>query len=225
MPKFPVIPEDKMRQMLEPPRGPVRLIIDTDTHNEIDDQFTIAWALLSQNVLKIEGMLAEPYSFAHHREPLLKAYEMLKSDTTAQFPPAFQNYRKRASNMIANDIDPLAIAFVEPDEGMELSYQEILKVYDLMDEDSTGMVFRGAPGYLTSLDKPIRTPAVDHLIERAFASDDEPLYVAAIGCVTNIASAILLEPEIISRIVVLWTSAYPTSVGLSNAPSLNLVQD
>jgi len=225
MPKFPVIPEDKMRQMLEPPRGPVRLIIDTDTHNEIDDQFTLAWALLSQDVLKIEGVLAEPYSFAHHREPILKAYETLKTDATSEFAPALQNYRKRASNMIANDIDPLAIAFVEPDEGMELSYQEILKVYDLMDEDAAGKVFRGAPGYLTSLDKPIRTPAVDHLIERAFASDDEPLYVAAIGCVTNIASAILLEPEIISRIVVLWTSAYPTCVGLSNAPSLNLVQD
>ena len=38
MSRFPVIPEDKMRQLLEPPTGRVRLMIDSDTYNEIDDQ-------------------------------------------------------------------------------------------------------------------------------------------------------------------------------------------
>jgi len=54
---------------------------------------------------------------------------------------------------------------------------------------------------------------------------DEPLYVAAIGCITNVASAILIEPEIIKHIVVLWTSAYPSWSNQPNEPSLNLIQD
>jgi inosine-uridine nucleoside N-ribohydrolase len=49
--------------------------------------------------------------------------------------------------------------------------------------------------------------------------------VAAIGALTNIASAILLEPRIIGRIVVVWTSSYPSWSPFSNRPSLNLVQD
>ena len=53
----------------------------------------------------------------------------------------------------------------------------------------------------------------------------DPLYVLAIGCVTNVASALLLEPAIAPRIVVVWTSGYPTSVTRSNQASLNLVQD
>ena len=67
--KFPTITEDEMRRRLEPPEGKIRLIIDTDTHNEIDDQYALAWALLSQDQLEIEGVLAEPYSHRHHRQP------------------------------------------------------------------------------------------------------------------------------------------------------------
>ena len=36
---FPRLPEDQMRQLLEPPQGPVEMVLDTDTYNEIDDQF------------------------------------------------------------------------------------------------------------------------------------------------------------------------------------------
>jgi inosine-uridine nucleoside N-ribohydrolase len=108
---------------------------------------------------------------------------------------------------------------------MELSYHEILKIYDLLDEDPTGKVFRGSKGFLESLDKPLHSEAVDHLIERALADDDRPLYVLAIGALTNIASAMLIEPKIIERIVVIWTAAYPTFCPLSNRPSMNLIQD
>jgi inosine-uridine nucleoside N-ribohydrolase len=73
--------------------------------------------------------------------------------------------------------------------------------------------------------EPLRTEAAEHLIERAMAEDERPLYVAAIGAVTNIASAILMEPRIIERIVVVWTSSYPSWSPLPSWPSLNLVQD
>ncbi len=225
MPTFPSITEDEMRRRLEPPQGKIRLISDTDTYNEIDDQYAIAWALLSQDVLEIEGVLAEPYSFRRNREPTFQAYDLLKNDAGATLPPPLRYFRQRALNLIANDIDPRSLPWVEPDEGMELSYQEILRVFDLLNENTAGKVFRGSPDYLNALDKPIRSPSTEHLIERALARDDRPLYVAAIGCLTNVASAILIEPEIITRIVVLWTSGYPSFVTLSNDRSLNLYQD
>lgn len=225
MPNFPKLSEDTMRQRLALPSGKIRLIIDTDTHNEIDDQYAIAWALLSQDALEIEGVLAEPYSHQHHKEPLTKAYDALKADPNADLSDFLRKYQQSVKNMIANDINPHDLVFYPPDEGMELSYQEILKVYDLMEEDATGKVYRGSPGYLEAADIPLRTPAAEFIIERAMADNERPLYIAAIGCVTNIASAILMEPEIINRIVVLWTSSYPSHVKLSNVPSLNLVQD
>ena len=43
------------------------------------------------------------------------------------------------------------------------------------------------------------------LVKRAMkSSPDDPLYVVPIGCITNIASAILIEPKIIENIVVVW---------------------
>ena len=57
------------------------------------------------------------------------------------------------------------------------------------------------------------------------ADDDRLLHVVAIGAVTNIAAALLMEPEIITRMVVSWTSGFPTFVRFSNSPSMNLVQD
>ena len=225
MPAFPVIPEAEMRRLLEPPAGPVRLVIDTDTYNEIDDQQAIAWALLSQDVLKIEAFYAAPYSFRHHRSRMLQAYEMLRKDAAVRLPPPLPHYRRSIALMMAQGVDPYKMAYVGPDEGLEQSYQEILKVLGLTNEDPVGKVFRGSPDFLSSLERPIDSPAARQLIERALAKEDGPLYVAAIGCLTNVASAILMAPEIISRIVVLWTSAYPSWVELCNEPSLNLVED
>ena len=226
-PAFPVLSEARIQQMLEPPRGTVRLIIDTDAHNEIDDQFALAWALLSPDAFEIEGTLAAPYSFAHHREPLLSAFDDLQREAQAEGPEVaiVGSYHRWARNLVAAGTDPRDVPFVGPGEGMELSFQEAIKVYELLGADPAGAVFRGAPGYLPGPTEPVRSEAVDHLIERALSDDERPLYVAAIGAVTNIASAILIEPRIIERIVVVWTSSYPSWSPLSSRPSLNLVQD
>ena len=223
--QFPKIADDDLRRLLTPPEGRIRLVIDTDAHNEIDDQFALAWALLSPEKFDIEGMYAAPYSFALYREPMLAAYELIKAGQDDQVSEKLERFKSWAYRLIEANIDPHTIPFVPADEGMELSYQEILTVYDKLGQDPTGQVFRGSPGYLTSLAEPIRSPAAEHLIERALAAEERPLYVAAIGCLPNIASAILLEPEIIKNIVVLWTSAYPSCVNLSNAASFNLIQD
>ena len=116
------------------------------------------------------------------------------------------------------------LQFTLPPEGMELSFAEICKVYEKLGMEHAGRVFRGAPRYMESLTDVVESEAVETIIRLA-KSGDAPLYIAAMGCVTNIASALLKAPEIAERIVVIWTSAYPSTAPHCNRPSLNLVQD
>lgn len=180
---------------LQPPAGRVRVVIDTDTANEIDDQFALAWALRCPQQLEVAAVYAEPFSFAHRRD----AWPSAPAD---------------------------AAPFNPPGQGMARSYDEIVKVYELLGLPHAGRVWRGAEGYLESPEQPRRSEAVDHLIAtaREHAPDGAPLYVLALGCVTNIASALLLAPDIIDRIVVVWTSGYPSHAPHVN-DSFNLEQD
>jgi inosine-uridine nucleoside N-ribohydrolase len=93
-----------------------------------------------------------------------------------------------------------------PRDGMEKSYDEIIKILALMKrEDLTSMVKRGSPAFLPSETMPVDSPAARSLAELAMSySGDKPLYVLAIGAITNVASALLLKPEIKDRIVVIW---------------------
>ena len=225
-PSFPRLDADLMRARLEPPQGPVRLVIDTDTANEIDDQFAIAWALMSQDRLRIEAVTAVPFSFAHHRDGLLAAEAQLDAQARGdaideQLAGGFQGWVERLHRQGRRVAD---LEFCGPAEGMERSYQEILRVFDRLGIPPGGRVVRGATAYLAGLDAPQRTPAVEAIIDLA-KSGDGPLYIVAIGCVTNVAAALLLAPEIVRDIVVVWTSAYPSSAPHCNRPSLNLVQD
>ena len=225
--RMPKLSEDEMRAMLTPPAGPVRIVLDTDTANEIDDQFALAWTLLSPDKLKLEGVYAEPFSFQHHQAPLLRAHDIVSAPggSYEQLPADLASYGSWLRGLASAGTDPRDVRFVDPAEGMELSYQEILTVFDKLGANPDGLVFRGSDHYLPALAEPLRTPAAEHLIERARNDGDEPLYVVAIGCITNVISAILLEPEIIKHIVVIWTSAYPSTSTQPNAASLNLVQD
>ncbi len=223
--KFPRLSKEERDRLLTPPQGKIRLVIDTDAHNEIDDQFALTWALLSREVFDIEGIYAVPYSFSNHQKPMLQAYELMKMGREDELSGELVKYTGWVKNFLNARIDPYQLPFVSPQEGMELSYQEILRVCQKLNQDINGKVFRGSKEYLTAYDKPVHSPASEHLINRALASNQTPLYIAAIGCLPNIASAILIEPEIIKRIVVIWTSGYPSFFNLSNSPSFNLVQD
>jgi inosine-uridine nucleoside N-ribohydrolase len=55
------------------------------------------------------------------------------------------------------------------------------------------------------------------------ASPADPLYVVPVGCITNIASAILIEPEIIKNIVVVWLGG--NSLDWPHQKEFNLMQD
>ena len=157
---FPELNEQARLALLQPPSGKVRMVLDTDTYNEIDDQFALAYALLSPDKLEVEAVYAAP----------------------------FENNRSDG-----------------PADGMEKSYQEILRLLEFMEIPARGFVFRGSDSYLQDTRTPVESEAAKDLVKRAMASSPEdPLYVVPVGCITNIASAILMEPGIIQNIVVVW---------------------
>src|SRR5687768_13169134 len=46
---------------LRPPAGKVRIALDTDTYNEVDDQFALTYALLSPEQMTVEAIYAAPF--------------------------------------------------------------------------------------------------------------------------------------------------------------------
>lgn len=46
---------------LEKPKGPVDVVIDTDTYNEIDDQFALAYLIKKENCLRLKAIYAAPF--------------------------------------------------------------------------------------------------------------------------------------------------------------------
>lgn len=105
------------------------------------------------------------------------------------------------------------------------SYQEIKHLLHLMRlEEMEDRVFRGSETYLKDEKTPVISPAAEHLCALAMEySAENPLYVVSIGAITNIASAILLRPEITERIVVVWLGG--NAVHWPNNREFNLIQD
>jgi inosine-uridine nucleoside N-ribohydrolase len=52
---------DSLLDRLAPPAGKVSAVVDSDTYNEIDDQFAVAYAIRSPEKLDIEAVYAAPY--------------------------------------------------------------------------------------------------------------------------------------------------------------------
>ena len=48
---FPKMEESVRIKKLDPPKGKVRMVLDTDTYNEIDDQYALSYAYLSKEKL------------------------------------------------------------------------------------------------------------------------------------------------------------------------------
>lgn len=94
-----------------------------------------------------------------------------------------------------------------PADGMLKSYEEIKKLLLLTNE--TTPVFKGSDRYLPDENTPVISDAAKDLVERAKGYNSKnPLYVVAIGAITNIASALLLDPTIEENIVIVWLGGH-----------------
>ena len=154
-----------------------KVIIDTDTGNEVDDQFAIAYAIGSERT-EVLSINAAPFTHS--------------------------------------DDDDYA-------EGMEKSYKEIKRVLAAYRKDCDIPVFKGSTESMEKNGgKPVDSPAARNIIDTALASD-EPIYIIGIGTASNIASAIMLCPEIKEKIVVVWQGG--TALDSEHLGEYNLVQD
>ena len=173
------LPEAELLRRLTPPRGRIDMVLDTDTFNEVDDQFALSYCMLSPEKLNVQAIYAAPF------------------------------FNENSSG---------------PENGMERSYDEILRLLGKLGRSGEGFAFRGSRSYLPDGNTPVDSPAARDLAARAMARPDgDPLYVVAIGAITNVASALLMEPRIAQKIAVVWLGGHPTS--FPTAQEFNLSQD
>ena len=96
---------------------------------------------------------------------------------------------------------------VSPEDGMVKSEAEIRKLLGLLGEERP--VFAGSRQFMADEKTPVDSPAARDLCQRAMVySPEKPLYVVCIGAITNVASALLLHPEISDRIVIVWLGGH-----------------
>lgn len=154
----------------------VNVILDTDTYNECDDQFALAYMIKSQDIFNIEAITVAPYSHKERNETVIS--------------------------------------------GREKSYNEILKICNWLNFDTTNKVFRGAEDYICNgYDE--TNDAVNKIIEVALKNNKT--YILAIGAITNVALAIKKEPKIIDKIEVIWLGGH--SLLQNNNLEFNFKQD
>lgn len=167
-------------QRMRFPDHPVDVVMDTDTFNEIDDQFALAYMLKSQEKLKVKAINAAPFFNSHS---------------------------------------------TSPEDGMLRSYDEILHVLKLLGmKQFNNSVYQGSSTFLFDEKNPVESPAARNLVKLAHQQDAEkPLYIIALAAITNIASALLIDPSIREKIVVVWLGG--NSYTWPNNKEFNLFQD
>jgi purine nucleosidase len=109
-----------------------------------------------------------------------------------------------------------------PEDGMLRSYDEIHRLLSRLPQHRSAPVLQGARTWLPGPGRPVPSPAAADLVKRAGGAD-EPLFVLTIGAPTNVASALLMEPRIAERIVVVWLGGNPGY--WHRAVEFNLEQD
>lgn len=112
-----------------------------------------------------------------------------------------------------------------PEDGMKKSYEEILNLLQLAGEtEMTANVYKGSRNYMKDEKTPVLSVAAENLSRTAMEySAENPLYIVAIGAITNIASALLLNPQIAQRIVIVWLGGH--SFEYHDTDEFNMWQD
>ena len=140
---------------------PIMAVLDTDTFNEVDDQFTLAYALLATEAIDLRAVIAAPFS------------------------------NSRAAT---------------PGEGMLKSYDEIRRILDILGRSPENLAWHGSAGYLPNKSTPVDSEGARRIVELAHEAHavGRKLHVLAIAAITDVASALLIEPGIARDIVVVW---------------------
>ena len=169
-----------MEKIIADLRSPEKknFILDTDTYNEIDDQFAVTYAMLADNI-NLLALTAAPF------------------------------YNSRSSS---------------PKDGMEKSYDEMVRVRDFVDPEGKLNIpcYRGAEDYMPNIITPRPSEAAENIV-RIVKETDGIVYVGVIGCFTNVASALIMDPSIMDKVVILMIGSNKFEHHSCN--EFNLMQD
>ncbi len=143
----------------------MRVILDTDANNELDDQHAIAYMLFNGEVFDVEGITVN-----------------------------------RTHN--GGDINE---HFAEAD-----------RIVRLCDLSSDIKIYKGASGTYDEIKDHLQEPefdgseAVNFIIKRANAQDEQKLILLPVGKLTNIALALKKDPSMASKVRIVWLGTnYP----------------
>jgi inosine-uridine nucleoside N-ribohydrolase len=127
--------------------------------------------------------------------------------------------------------------------SMMASYDEIIKVLEISGNAGKFDVYKGSQ-YPLKYDPDVKyrkgeafTPPVEYfdnaasrfIIEEALREDERPLFVVCLGAITNVATALLMNPDIAGRFTCVWIGggSYPDGSNEFNlsqdVPAANLV--
>src|SRR5690606_26212091 len=107
--------------------------------------------------------------------------------------------------------------------SMQDSRDEVEHLLTLMDLAGGIPVANGAATSLPDVNTPVPSPGAQMIIDHAMGDDDRPLHVAFLGPLTDMASAILMEPRLNERnIVCVWIGG---GVWPSGGREFNLMND
>jgi inosine-uridine nucleoside N-ribohydrolase len=130
----------------------MRLLVDTDAANEIDDLYAVALALASPDRFRIEGFVATHFAASAGPDSTERSYALLLEEL---------------------ELAGMAERFAVRRGGHPMCYHAT----------------------------PSESEGVDLIIERARSgSAEDPLWVVCLGAATNLASALILAPDIAPRV-------------------------
>lgn len=154
-----------------------KVIVDTDTYNEIDDQYAVAYSLCQPERIEVLSFNAAPFN----------------NENSINF-----------------------------EDGMLKSCAELRMLMNILDRSIP--VYPGARHTISENKnrEPVDSPAAKNIIDTAMASD-ETIYLLCMGAITNVASALLMKPEIKDKIAVIWLGGH--SLEHKSTREFNLIQD
>jgi purine nucleosidase len=98
--------------------------------------------------------------------------------------------------------------------SMKDSHDEVMLLLDLMGLSGKVTVADGAEGAIPDASTPAKSAGAELIVREAMKDDPRPLHVAFLGPITDMASALLMEPRIAERNVrVVWIGGGEWPVG------------
>lgn len=103
---------------------------------------------------------------------------------------------------------------------MQRSYDEVVKLLDLMELTSEygDKLYKGANVPMPAENTLVFSEGAQFIIDEAMKDDPRPLYVAFLGTLTDMAAALMVEPQVAEHCTCIWIGggAYPEGGGEFN---------